>query len=62
MAAFAASLGLDGAPKVRTVVIRSLDETNGLIRFNTDLRSRKAAEIDADSRVTLLGYDNLIQS
>lgn len=54
---FLATTGLDGAPKARTVVLRRADRSAGTIGFNTDARSPKAAELAADPRATLLGYD-----
>jgi hypothetical protein len=55
---FLATTGLDKAPKVRTVVIRRFDQDAGVIGFNTDLRSPKVAELNADGRVSVVGYDN----
>ncbi|MEL7464606.1 MAG: pyridoxamine 5'-phosphate oxidase family protein [Pseudomonadota bacterium] len=54
---YAATIGVDGRPRVRTVVIRRFDRDGGGIWFNTDLRSPKAAEIDADRRISVLAYD-----
>lgn len=55
---YLATNGVDGAPKMRTVVIRRLDAAKGSIGFNTDLRSPKAAELSADGRVSVLAYDS----
>jgi len=52
-----ATLGLDGAPEVRTVVLRGADGAARSIRFHTDLRSPKIAEIDAQDRVSVHFYD-----
>ena len=52
-----ATIGMDGAPKVRTVVIRQVDETQSTLSFVTDVRSPKIAEIRRDPRVSLVGYD-----
>lgn len=54
---YVASVALDGAPKLRTVVIRRIDEARRMIGFNTDLRSPKFMEIKAEPRVAILGYD-----
>ncbi|MEO0360334.1 MAG: pyridoxamine 5'-phosphate oxidase family protein [Pseudomonadota bacterium] len=54
---YLATIGADGAPKLRTVVIRRADEATRAVGFNTDLRSPKAAEIDAEPRISVLGYD-----
>ena len=52
-----ATIGMDGAPKVRTIVIRQVDETHSTLSFVTDVRSPKIAEIRLDPRVSLVGYD-----
>ena len=52
-----ATIGMDGAPKVRTIVIRQVDETHSTLSFVTDVRSPKIAEIRRDPRVSLVGYD-----
>jgi pyridoxamine 5'-phosphate oxidase len=52
-----ATLGLDGRPRVRTVVLRSVDPHAHRIGFHTDARSDKFAEMRADSRVALHFYD-----
>jgi hypothetical protein len=52
-----ATIGMDGAPKVRTVVIRQVNEAQSTVSFVTDLRSPKTAEILRDPRVSLVGYD-----
>jgi pyridoxamine 5'-phosphate oxidase len=53
----AATIGLSGAPSVRTVVLRRVCEAEHLIVFYTDVRSEKVAEIRADPRIALVGYD-----
>ena len=52
-----ASLRGDGAPSLRTVVLRDVDCANRLLRFHTDIRSAKLREIAADPRVALHFYD-----
>ena len=52
-----ATVGLNGAPSVRTVVLRSVDNTQRLLRFNTDVRSTKHAEIEREPRLALHFYD-----
>lgn len=52
-----ATLGLDGAPALRTVVLRGFEATPRLLHIHTDRRSAKAAEIAAAPRVALHGYD-----
>lgn len=51
-----ATLGPEG-PEARTVVLRGADRAAGTLRFHTDARAPKAAEIAADPRVALVGYD-----
>lgn len=52
-----ATIGLDGAPKVRTIVLRRADRAVRRLAFYTDKRSPKVAELTADPRVSLIGYD-----
>ena len=52
-----ATLGLDGRPRARSVVIRAFDPTGPEIAFNSDARSPKVAEMERDPRVSLLFYD-----
>ncbi|MFJ3057292.1 pyridoxamine 5'-phosphate oxidase family protein [Herbaspirillum sp. NPDC087042] len=52
-----ATLGLDGAPQVRSIVLRGLDEEARTLSFHTDCRSPKIAEIAADDRVSLAAVD-----
>ncbi len=52
-----AAAGLDGAPKVRSVIIRSADAERGAVSFFTDLRSAKVQEMRHEPRVSLIGYD-----
>jgi pyridoxine/pyridoxamine 5'-phosphate oxidase len=51
------TVGLDGSPQIRTVVLRACDVRSRSIAFVTDTRSPKVAEIRRDGRVGLLGYD-----
>lgn len=52
-----ATVGLDGGPRLRTVVLRGVDRGARALRAHTDRRSTKAAEIAADPRGELLAYD-----
>jgi pyridoxamine 5'-phosphate oxidase len=52
-----ATLGRDGAPRLRTVVLRGVDRELRTLRVHCDARSDKAAEIAADPRVSLHAYD-----
>lgn len=52
-----ATLGADGAPRLRTVVLRVADPETGTLRFHCDRRSDKAAEIAANPACALMAYD-----
>jgi pyridoxamine 5'-phosphate oxidase len=52
-----ATLGTDGAPQARTVILRGCDVPVRTLRFHTDARSEKAREITADARAALHFYD-----
>ncbi len=52
-----ATLGLDGRPRLRTVVLRAFDPEQCVLRFNTDIRSEKWAELQRDPRISLHAYD-----
>ncbi|MGY2049474.1 pyridoxamine 5'-phosphate oxidase family protein [Methylobacterium sp. JK268] len=52
-----ATAGLDGAPRLRTVVLRGVDPALRSLRFHTDRRSDKAAEIAREPRVALHAYE-----
>jgi pyridoxamine 5'-phosphate oxidase len=52
-----ASLGRDGRPRARVVVLRGADPQGWMLRFHTDRRSEKFSELLADSRICLTGYD-----
>lgn len=47
----------DGAPGVRTVVLRGCDRQARRLRFHTDRRSPKVAEIEAEPAGAVLVYD-----
>jgi pyridoxine/pyridoxamine 5'-phosphate oxidase len=51
------SIGLDGRPRGRTVVVRSFDPSMRRLRCHTDIRSDKAAEIAKDARIGWVFYD-----
>ncbi|KVC95199.1 pyridoxamine 5'-phosphate oxidase [Burkholderia ubonensis] len=53
----AATLGLDGAPKVRTLVLRQVRRVGHVLSFHTDARSEKVAELRRDPRIALVGVD-----
>ena len=51
------SIGLDGAPRARTLVLRGFDAASRTLRLHSDRRSDKFAEILRDPRCALHGYD-----
>lgn len=52
-----ASVGLDGGPRARTVVLRGWDAGERVLRIHTDRRAAKAAELAANPAVALHVYD-----
>lgn len=52
-----ASIGLDGAPRARTLVLRGFDASARLIRLHSDRRSEKFAELTRDPRCAVHFYD-----
>lgn len=52
-----ATIGTNGAPRLRTVVLRGFEKSLQHVRFHTDRRSGKAAELRADPRAGLHVYD-----
>ena len=49
-----ATLGVDGAPQARTVVLRHADEGQAVLHIYTDSRSPKVAELEAAPQVSLV--------
>ncbi|MDP4025086.1 pyridoxamine 5'-phosphate oxidase family protein [Methylobacterium sp. NEAU 140] len=52
-----ATLGADGRPRLRTVVLRAADRATGTLRLHCDRRSDKAAEVLANPACALSAYD-----
>lgn len=52
-----ATIGADGVPQVRTVVLRGADQAQAQLRFHTDIRAGKVAEIGAEPKIGLHFYD-----
>ncbi|TVQ56273.1 MAG: pyridoxamine 5'-phosphate oxidase [Rhodobacteraceae bacterium] len=52
-----ATAARDGGARVRTVVLRGVDRAGGTIRFHTDARSEKCADIVAEPRIEVCAYD-----
>ncbi|WP_439577480.1 pyridoxamine 5'-phosphate oxidase family protein [Elioraea sp.] len=52
-----ATNGSDGAPQLRSVILRGVDPASRVLRLHTDRRSAKVAEITAAPRVALLAWE-----
>lgn len=52
-----ATLGADGAPRARVLVLRRVDPVEGLLWLHSDRRSAKVGELCAEPRVALTFYD-----
>jgi len=52
-----ATIGRDGWPRARTLVLRGADRANGRLRLHTDSRSGKVAELTREPRASLHFYD-----
>lgn len=51
------TVGLDGAPRARVLVLRKAEPAAGLLWVHTDVRSAKQAELAADPRSALTFWD-----
>jgi pyridoxamine 5'-phosphate oxidase len=52
-----ATLGLDGKPKSRVVILREAHAMGKILRFNADIRTRKWAELSAQPAISMTLYD-----
>lgn len=52
-----ATIGVDGRPRLRTVVLRGVDAAERRLRFHTDLRSEKVTELRVEPGIALHAYD-----
>jgi pyridoxamine 5'-phosphate oxidase len=52
-----ATIGQDGRPRARTVILRACEPSVRALRFHTDARSAKIEEIGRDGRAALHFYD-----
>ncbi len=52
-----ATVGRDGVPRARVVILRGCDPSARRLRFHTDRRSAKVAEIAINPALALTGYD-----
>jgi pyridoxamine 5'-phosphate oxidase len=57
-----ATIGLDGQPRTRIVVLRGFDGSARTVRFHTDQRSEKFLELSADPRLSMLFYDPAVKA
>lgn len=51
------SIGKNGTPEQRVMVLRKADRAKNTLRFHTDRRSAKADEISRSNAVSVVGYD-----
>lgn len=51
------TIGRDGKPRQRVMILRAVDPDMRSLRFHTDSRSEKVHEITTEPRVSVLGYD-----
>lgn len=56
-----ATIGADGTPRLRTLVLRGFDAATNSLRLHTDARAAKAADIKADPRAAMHVYDPAAQ-
>jgi pyridoxamine 5'-phosphate oxidase len=54
-----ATIGLDGAPRARTVILRQASKEQRSIIFHTDQRSTKMRELEANPRIAVHFYDGV---
>ena len=52
-----ASISVSGTTQQRIMVLRHVDRSGSTLRFHTDIRSGKAAQIAEHGTVSVLGYD-----
>ncbi len=53
----AATVGVDGNPKVRTIILRDVNESLARLSFHTDIRSDKVRELRGRPAISMHGYD-----
>jgi pyridoxamine 5'-phosphate oxidase len=53
-----ASVDPDGRPQQRSMVLRECHRAERALQFHTDVRAVKVAELQAQPRVSVLGYDH----
>jgi pyridoxamine 5'-phosphate oxidase len=55
------SIGLDGAPASRIVVLRDFQSETRILRFHTDVRSAKYQELSSNSKASFTFYDQALK-
>lgn len=53
----AATVGSDGAPQARTIILRAVDAAHRTITFHADRTSAKVAELAREPRAAFVGWD-----
>lgn len=54
---YVATIGVLGLPRIRTVILRAADSTEGALRFHTDVRSEKCRDLAANPHIAFVFYD-----
>lgn len=52
-----ATIGADGGPRLRTMILRAVDVGRRSLRLHTDIRAEKVADLTADPRLAVHAYD-----
>ena len=52
-----ATVGIDGSPQARTIILRAADPVARTVAFHADRTSAKITELRRDPRATLVGWD-----
>ena len=50
------TIGVDNAPKARTLVLRAVDTRRRELEFHTDIRSPKWGELEREPKSTVIGF------
>jgi pyridoxamine 5'-phosphate oxidase len=52
-----ATIGVTGLPRIRTVILRAADPASQTLRFHTDIRSQKCADLASNANIAAVFYD-----
>ncbi len=52
-----ANVGVNGLPRIRTVILRAADKDSNSLRFHTDIRSQKCKDLKANPSISMVFYD-----